>query len=73
MRDQDLAAQVAELRTRQEQTDESFLDLADVIEDILTHLEHHSLAGRVPTRLAFEGLREVIATVKQRHQCHPDC
>jgi hypothetical protein len=68
MSDQDLAAQLTELRTRQEQTDESFLDLGDAIADILTHLEDHSLAGRISTRLALEGLREVIATVKQRHQ-----
>jgi hypothetical protein len=68
MSDQDLVAQVAELRARQDETDESFLDLGDAIEDILTHLEDHSLAGRVSTRLAFEGLREVIAAVKQRHQ-----
>jgi hypothetical protein len=68
MSDQDLEARVAELRARQEQTDESFVDLGDVIDGILTQLEHHSLADQVATRLALEGLREVTATVKQRHQ-----
>ena len=68
MSDQDLAARVADLRARQEQTDHNFIDLGDAIEGILAHLEDHSLAGRVYTRLALEGLREVIATVNQRHQ-----
>jgi hypothetical protein len=70
MRNQDLAAQLAELRAWQDETDASVLDLADAIDDILTHLEDHSLTGRISTRLAFEGLREVIATVKERHQRH---
>jgi hypothetical protein len=68
MPDRDLAEQVAELRIRQEQADASFLDLADALNGILTHLEDHSLAGRISTRLALEGLREVIATVKERHE-----
>jgi hypothetical protein len=63
-------ARQAELRAWQDETDASFLDLGDAIDGILTHLEDHSLAGRVSTRLAFEGLREVIATVKERHQRH---
>jgi hypothetical protein len=46
------------------------LDLADAVDGILTHLEDPSLTGRVSTRLAFEGLREVIARVKERHQRH---
>jgi hypothetical protein len=68
MGDPDLATQLAQLRAWQEEMDASVLDLADAIDSILTHREEHSLAGRISTRLAFEGLREVIATVKERHQ-----
>jgi hypothetical protein len=67
MADQDLAAQVAQLRARQQQTDQSLVALAEAIEDLIAEVGDNPLSG-VSAQMALSGARRAVVMVKQNHQ-----
>jgi hypothetical protein len=67
MSDQDLAAQLEQLRARQEQTDQSLVALADAIEDLIEEAEGSALS-EASLRGVFMSARQAVAGVKRSHQ-----
>ena len=67
-RDQDLAAAIEDLRTRQEQTDESLVAVADTITGIIDYLEAQALLVKVTLNAELTGYRDVMTAVKQFHR-----
>lgn len=67
MSGQDLAAQVEELRARQDQTDQSLVALAGAIEDLIKEAEGSAVSGTA-LRGVFESARKATAAVTQAHQ-----
>jgi len=68
MRDQDLATAIEDLRTRQEQTDESLVAVADTITGIIDYLEAQALLVKVTLNAELTGYRDVMTAVKQFHR-----
>jgi hypothetical protein len=73
MSDQDLAAQIVQLRAHQEQTDQSLVVLAGALDDLIAQVESlivqvtaDSTAGTAVLKL-LDASRAVSA-VKERHQ-----
>jgi hypothetical protein len=74
MRDEDLVAQIAQLRAHQEQTDQSLVALASALEDLIERVEGlivqvsaNATAGTM-TVLELMDASRAAATVKERHQ-----
>jgi hypothetical protein len=67
MSDQDLAAHVAQLRAWHEQTDESLVSLAEVIEGVIEQVRASPTIGVIED-MKLGSLRHAISAVKQRHQ-----
>ena len=67
MSGQDLAAQVEELRARQDQTDQSLVALAGAIEDLIKEAEGSAVSGAA-LRGVFESARRATAAVTRAHQ-----
>jgi hypothetical protein len=74
MQDQDLAAQIAQLRAHQEQTDQSLVALASALEDLIARVEGlivqvsaNATTGTI-TVLELMDASRAAATVKERHQ-----
>jgi regulator of replication initiation timing len=67
MSDQDLATQVEQLRTQQEQTDQSLIALADAVEDLIEEAEGSELS-EAALRGVFMSARQAVAAVKRNHQ-----
>jgi hypothetical protein len=68
MRDRDLAAAVEDLRTRQEQTDESLVALADAITGIIDYQEGQALLVKATLNAELTGLRAVMTAIKLVHR-----
>jgi hypothetical protein len=67
MSDQDLAAHVAQLRAWHEQTDESLVALAEVIEGVIEQVKASPTIGAIED-MKLDSLRHALSAVKQRHQ-----
>ena len=74
MRDQDFAAQIAQLRAHQEQTDQSLVALASALEELIARVEGlivqvsaNATAGTM-TVLELMDASRAAATVRERHQ-----
>ena len=67
MSDQDLAAHVAQLRAWHEETDESLVSLAEVIEGVIEQVRASPTIGVIED-MKLGSLRHAISAVKQRHQ-----
>jgi hypothetical protein len=67
MSDQDLAAQLEQLRARQEQTDQSLVALADAVEDLIEQAEGHRMSETVLSGV-FVSARQAVSAVKRNHQ-----
>ena len=68
MSDRDLAAALDDLRTRQEQTDESLVALADAISGIIDCLEAEALLVKATLNAELTGYRHVMTAVKLVHR-----
>jgi hypothetical protein len=72
---QDLAAQIVQLRARQEQTDQSLVVLAGALDDLIAQVESlivqvtaDSTAGT--TVLKLLDASQAVSVVKESHQSH---
>jgi hypothetical protein len=65
--DQDLAAQIIQLRAHQEQTDRSLVALASALEDLIEQVTANSTAGTTTVLTLLDASRAVSA-VKESHQ-----
>jgi hypothetical protein len=68
MSDRDLAAAVEDLRTRQEQTDESLVALTDAITGIIDYQEAQALLVKATMDAELTGFRDVLTAVKLVHR-----
>ena len=66
MSDQDLAAQVEQLRAWQEQTDQTLMALADAIETLIDQVEGHAVSDLTLSG-ALTSARLAATSVKQNH------
>ena len=66
MTDDDLAAQVEQLRARQDQADQSLVALAEVIASLIDEARRSSV-GTPAAAITLGGLSRTVSTVKQNH------
>ena len=69
MTDDDLAAQVEQLRARQDQADQSLVALAEVIASLIDEARRSS-AGTPAAAITLGGLSRTVSTVQQDHRGH---
>ena len=69
MSDQDLAAQVEQLRARQEQTDQSLVALAGALGDFIDQVKGRPEAGTIMV-MRLQEISRAVSAVKENHQAN---
>jgi hypothetical protein len=75
MSDQDLAAQIVQLRARQEQTDHSLVVLAGALDDLIAQVEILIVRETADSTAEMTVLKlldtsRAVSSVKENHQSH---
>jgi hypothetical protein len=75
MSDQDIAAQIVQLRAHQEQTDQSLVVLAGALEDLIAQVERLIVqvtadSTTETTVVHLLDASQAVAAVQERHQSH---